>query len=267
MLQSLYFVTFAKLKSGYMSGHSKWSKIKRKKGANDQKRGKEFSRVVKEISVAVKEGGNSDPDFNPRLRTAIQNAKGVNMPKDNIERAIKKAAETGGEGYEELTYEGYAPGGIAIFVECLTDNTKRTVADVRAAFNKREGSLATNGSVSFMFDRKAVFQFPKGEIDLDELMLELIDAGAEDVEEDDDIITVTAEIEHFGSMSEKLEALQIEVSSSKLERIPNVHKELDISDSKVALNLIDALEDLDDVQAVFHNLSMSDELAKALEEE
>lgn len=250
-----------------MSGHSKWSKIKRKKGANDQKRGKIFSRVVKEITVAVKEGGNSDPDFNPRLRLAIQNAKGVNMPKDNIERAIKKAAETGGEGYEELTYEGYAAGGVAIFVECLTDNTKRTVADVRAAFSKREGSLATNGSVAFMFDRKAVFEFAKEDKDADELTLELIDAGAEELEDDDGIIRVTAEVENFGTMSSKLESLGIEATSSKLERLPNVMKELDISDSKTAINLIEALEDLDDVQDVYHNLNISEELAKALEEE
>lgn len=250
-----------------MSGHSKWSKIKRKKGANDQKRGKEFSRVVKEISVAVKEGGSGDPDFNPRLRLAIQNAKGVNMPKENIERAIKKAAEAGGEGYEELTYEGYAPGGVAIFVECLTDNTKRTVADVRAAFNKREGNLATNGSVAFMFERKAVFEIPKNELDLDEFTLEVIDAGAENVEEDDGIFTVTAEIENFGTMSSKLEEMSIEATSSKLERIPNVTKELSIDESKLALRLIDALEDLDDVQAVFHNLNISEELAQALEAE
>jgi len=250
-----------------LSGHSKWSKIKRKKGANDQKRGKVFSRVVKEISIAVKEGGNSDPDFNPRLRLAIQNAKGVNMPKENIERAIKKAEESGGEGYEELTYEGYAPGGVAIFVECLTDNTKRTVADVRAAFSKRDGNLATNGSVAFMFERKAVFEIQKGELDIDDLTLELIDAGAEDVEDDEDLITITSEVEHFGTISSKLESLSIEASSSKLERIPTVMKDLDVSDSKVALNLVDALEDLDDVQSVFHNLNMSEELAKALEEE
>src|SRR5699024_7881580 len=140
-----------------MAGHSKWSKIKRKKGAEDKKRSKIFSRIVKEITISVKEGGSSDPEFNPRLRVAIANAKGENMPKDNIKRAIQKAEEGNAGDYMEPTYEGYAPHGIAIFVECTTDNINRTVANIRAAFTKRGGNLATNGSVDYLFERKGVF--------------------------------------------------------------------------------------------------------------
>ncbi|RLD26910.1 MAG: YebC/PmpR family DNA-binding transcriptional regulator, partial [Bacteroidetes bacterium] len=140
-----------------MSGHSKWSKIKRAKGAQDAKRGKIFTKLIKEISIAVREGNNTDPDSNPRLRTAIQNAKGANMPKDNVERAVKKAAGEGGETYTETTYEGYAPGGIGIFVEAMTDNLNRTVASIRSIFTKGGGNLGTNGSLTFLFERKGSF--------------------------------------------------------------------------------------------------------------
>jgi YebC/PmpR family DNA-binding regulatory protein len=168
-----------------MSGHSKWSKIKRAKGAQDAKRGKIFTKLIKEISIAVREGGNSDPDSNPRLRTAIQNAKGANMPKDNVERAIKKAAGEGGAAYTETTYEGYALGGIGIFVEAMTDNLNRTVASVRSIFTKGGGNLGTNGSLTFLFERKGSFILDGNaiaEMDPDELEMELIDAGAEDYE-------------------------------------------------------------------------------------
>jgi YebC/PmpR family DNA-binding regulatory protein len=249
-----------------MSGHSKWSKIKRKKGVADAKRSKMFSRVIKEISVAVKEGGNGDPDFNPRLRLAISNAKGINMPKDNIDRAIKKALESGSADLHQPTYEGYAPGGIAVFVECTTDNTQRTVANVRSIFNKRGGNLATTGSVDFMFDRKGIFTLEAAEQDPDELELELIDGGAEDLELDEESqeFTVTVAFEDFGNMQKKLEELNIEPKSAVLERIPSTTNTLNISDAKKALHLIEALEDDDDVQAVFHNLEMTDELEAEL---
>lgn len=249
-----------------MSGHSKWSTIKRKKGAADAKRSKIFSRIVKEITVAVKEGG-ADPEGNPRLRLAIQNAKGVNMPKDNVTRAINKA-DSDDQNFMELTYEGYAPGGVAVFVECLSDNNNRTVSNIRAVFSKRGGSLGTNGSLSFLFDRKGVFTINKGEYDQEELELELIDSGLESLEASDDekLILYTA-IEDFGSMQRKLDEMSIEVENAELQRIPNTMKELDVDSAKKVIRLIDDFEDDDDVQNVYHNLEMTDELEKALQEE
>jgi len=252
-----------------MSGHSKWSKIKRKKGANDAKRGKIFSRIIKEITIAVKEGGSGDPAFNPRLRLAIANAKGANMPKDNMERAIKKGLDKDTASFSEPTYEGYAPGGIAVFVECTTDNLQRTVANVRAVFSKKGGNLAVNGSVDFLFERKGIFIIEKGDHDLEELELELIDGGAEDLDHDEESreVTITVDFSDFGNMQKKMEDLNIEPKSANLERIPTTTTELDVSDSKSVLNLIESLEELDDVQNVFHNLEMTDELALALEDE
>lgn len=248
-----------------MSGHNKWSTIKRKKGAADAKRSKIFSRISKEITIAVKEGGGTDPDMNPRLRLAIQNAKGVNMPKDNIQRAISKA-ESGGENYQEVTFEGTGAGGVAIFVECLTDNNQRTVASVRSAFNKRGGHLGKNGSLSFLFDRKGIFNIPCGSYDIEELELELIDAGLEEVEEAEDHLIVYTALEDFGNMQKKLEELNIEPESSELQRIPNARKTVDVETAKKALKLIEMLEDDDDVQNVFHDLEMTDELEEALAE-
>ncbi len=248
-----------------MSGHSKWSTIKRKKGALDAKRSKMFTKVIKEITVAVKEGG-SDEVANPRLRLAIANAKGINMPKDNVQRAINKAADKDSANFMEVTYEGYAPHGIGVFVECTTDNLQRTVSNVRSYFNKYGGSLGKNGSLSFVFDRKGVFIFPQNDIDLDELELDLIDAGAEDIEVDDGMITVTTAMEDFGNMVKKLEELNIETESAKLERIPNNLETLDVESAQKVLKLIDVIEDDDDVQNVYHNLEMTEELMSALEE-
>ncbi len=246
-----------------MSGHSKWSTIKRKKGALDAKRSKIFSRIVKEIQVAVKEGG-SDPDANPRLRLAIQNAKGVNMPKDNVERAINKANDSA--NLTEVTFEGYAPHGIAVFIECLTDNNQRTVSNVRAVFNKRGGNMGTNGSLSFLFERKGIFTVPKGDLDPEEFELEIIDAGVEEIELDDDKFIITTAMEDFGSMQKKLDEMNIEPENAELQRIPNDTKVLDIESAKKVLAMIDDFEDLDDVQNVYHNLEMTDDLAAALNE-
>ena len=243
-----------------MSGHSKWSTIKRKKGALDAKRSKAFSKIIKEITVAVKDGGGTDPDSNPRLRTAIANAKGVNMPKDNVARAISKAGDKDSASFMEVTYEGYAAGGIGIFVECTTDNLQRTVSNVRSYFTKHGGSLGKNGSLSFIFDRKGVFSFPVGEWDIEELELEIIDAGAEDIELEEDFVTVTTALEDFGSMQKKLEELEIETESAKLERIPNNMEALDVDAAKKVLKLVDVIEEDDDVQEVYHNLEMTDEL-------
>ncbi|OYT17287.1 MAG: YebC/PmpR family DNA-binding transcriptional regulator [Bacteroidetes bacterium 4572_77] len=248
-----------------MSGHSKWSKIKRKKGANDAKRSKMFSKIVKDITIAVKESGN-DPDSNPRLRLAITNAKGVSMPKDNIQRAIKKGEDKDGSNFEELTYEGYAPHGIAIFVECTTDNTARTVANVRAVFNKFSGNLGKNGSLSFIFDRKGVFSFPIGDIDIEELELEIIDAGAEDIELEEDQVTITTDMEDFGNMMKKLEELNIEPELAELQRIPVTTESVSADHAKSILRIISAFEEDEDVANVFHNLEMTDEIAELLEE-
>ncbi|HOZ29590.1 MAG TPA: YebC/PmpR family DNA-binding transcriptional regulator [Bacteroidales bacterium] len=243
-----------------MSGHNKWSTIKRKKGAIDAKRSKIFSKLSKEITIAVKEGGGHDPDYNAKLRIAVQNAKGVNMPKDNIERAIKKGDQDGAN-FVAISFEGYAPHGIAVFVECLSDNNNRTVSNVRAIFNRFNGTLGTNGSLSFLFDRKGVFEFEKNaSMDFDELELELIDAGAEDIEVEDNTVTVTCAMEDFGNLNKKFEELKIEVSNAELERIPNDTKVLPIGEAKSVLKLIDLLEDDDDVQKVFHNLEMTEEL-------
>ncbi len=247
-----------------MSGHNKWSTIKRKKGAIDAKRGKIFTKIIKEIIIAVKEGG-PDPDTNSRLRLAIQNAKGANMPKDNIERAIKKATGSEAENFIETTFEGYGPGGIAIFVECLTDNNNRTVASVRSAFNKHGGNLGTNGSLSFLFERKGIFSIEVEDLSLDELQLEMIDAGAEDFEVDGDTLTITCAKEDFGSINRKLNGLGIEPQEAGLKRIPNDTKKLDVDSAKKVLRLVDTLEDDDDIQSVYHNLEMTEELAAELD--
>ncbi len=243
-----------------MSGHSKWSTIKRKKGANDAKRGKIFTKLIKEITVAIKDGGGADPDANPRLRLAIQNCKGANMPKDNIERAIKKASGQDSANYQESTFEGYGPHGIAIFVECLSDNNNRTVQDVRAAFSKYDGSLGTNGSLEFIFDRKGIFEIPEPEgFDMEEFELEMIDAGAEEIEIEEGMITVTSGMTDFGSIQKKLEELGIEAEKAELQRIPNTTKSLDDEAFQSVMKLVDVLEDNDDVQKVYHNLEVGDE--------
>ncbi|NLA50252.1 MAG: YebC/PmpR family DNA-binding transcriptional regulator [Bacteroidales bacterium] len=247
-----------------MSGHSKWSTIKRKKGAADARRGKIFTKIIKEIIIAAREGGG-EPDSNSRLRLAIENAKGVNMPKDNIERAIKKAVGSDAEHYIETTFEGYAPNGIAVFIECLTDNNNRTVASVRSVFNKYGGSLGTNGSLSYLFDTKGIFIIRNEGLSPEELELEMIDAGSEEFEIDEETITITCAKEDFGSVSKKLGEMNIEAMEAGLKRIPNDTKTLDVETAKKVLKFIETLDDDDDVQNVYHNLEMTDELAEALE--
>jgi len=247
-----------------MSGHSKWSTIKRKKGAADARRGKMFTKIIKEITIAAREGG-SDPEMNPRLRLAIQNAKGANMPKDNIERAIKKASGSEAESYTESTYEGYGPGGVAVFIECLTDNSNRTVSAVRAAFNKYGGNLGTNGSLSFLFDHKGVFTISSEGKNIEEMELELIDAGADDIEVDEDMITISCAKEDFGNLNRKLDALGIEPENAGLRRIPNDLKSLDVDSARKFMRFVEALEDDDDIQNVYHNLLITEEIAAALE--
>jgi YebC/PmpR family DNA-binding regulatory protein len=246
-----------------MSGHNKWSTIKRKKGATDSKRSKIFSRIIKEISIAVRESG-PDPDGNPKLRLAIANAKGANMPKENVQRAVNKASDKDASNYSEVTYEGYAPNGVAIFIECATDNIQRTVSNIRSYFNKHGGNLGTNGSLSFIFDRKGVFRIPKGTINTDEFEMEVIDAGAEDIAYEDDAIVITTELESFGSMLKKLEEMKLDVESAELQRLPKTFVALDKDSAQKVLKLVDIFEDDDDVQSVYHNLELTDELMAEL---
>jgi YebC/PmpR family DNA-binding regulatory protein len=247
-----------------MSGHNKWSTIKRKKGALDSKRSKIFSRIIKEIAVAVREGG-PDPDGNPRLRLAVSNAKGANMPKENLLRAINKASDKDSASFSETTFECYAPHGIAIFIECTTDNEKRTISNIRSYFNKYNGSLGTNGSLLFLFDRKGIFTIPQADLNLDEVELDLIDAGAEDISLEDEYYTVTTAMEDFGAMIKKLEELKIVAESAELQRIPKNTETIDVDAAKKVMKLIDVIEEDDDVVNVFHNMEMSDELIAELE--
>ena len=246
-----------------MSGHSKWSTIKRKKGAADAKRSKMFSRVSKEIQIAAKEGG-PDPEMNPGLRLAISNAKGVNMPKDNIDRAISRASKEA-DSLQELTFEGYAPNGIAIFVECLTDNKNRTVSNIRAVFTRRGGSLGTNGSVAYMFDRKGVITVPKGDLDPEDFELEIIDAGVEEVALEGDVFIITTAMEDFGNVQKKLEALNVEPENAELQRIPHDTTQLEHNEALQVMKVIEDFEEDDDVQNVFHNLELTDSLVAAMD--
>jgi len=248
-----------------MAGHSKWANIKHRKGAQDKKRSKLFTKLLKEIAVATKEGG-PDTDSNPRLRLAIQNARKANVPKDNINRAINKGSGSDGTNYDEITLEGYAPNGIAVFVECLTDNNRRTVANIRSYFNKYGGSLGTNGSVSFMFERKGVFIIPVDGRDEEEFTFELLeeDGGIEDVIVEGDNFIVTCPFESYGQANAMFETLKIEPDSSTLERIPTTTNTLTVDQAKTVMKLIDIIEDDDDVQNVFHNMEMTEEIMNAL---
>ena len=246
-----------------MSGHSKWSTIKRKKGAADARRSKMFSKIIKEITVTVKESG-PDPEGNPRLRVAIANAKGVSMPKDTLQRAINKGKDKDAANFIETTYEGYLPHGIATYIECTTDNLQRTISNIRSIFNKYGGNLGTNGSLNFLFDRKGIFTIPKGELDAEEFELEMIDAGAEDIVLEDEFYTVTTSMEDFGNMMKKLEQVSIEPENAELQRIPNETITLAKGSALKILKIIETFEDDDDVQNVFHNLEITDELMEEM---
>jgi YebC/PmpR family DNA-binding regulatory protein len=246
-----------------MSGHSKWSTIKRKKGANDAKRGKLFTKLIKEITVAASVGG-ADLESNPRLRSAVQNARGMNMPKDTIQRAINKA-DRDNSSFLELSFEGKLPHGVLVFIDSLTDNRNRTVSNVRSIFTKRGGELGTNGSLSYMFDRKGIVSLPKGELDPDEFELELIDAGVEEIELEDDTFMITTPMEDFHSVQLKLQEMGVEPESAELQRIPNDTLDLTLEQGVQIMKIIEEFEDDDDVQSVYHNVNVSDELAEAME--
>ncbi|MFP8896127.1 MULTISPECIES: YebC/PmpR family DNA-binding transcriptional regulator [Chryseobacterium] len=238
---------------------------KASKMARWDKMAKTFSKIGKDIALAVKAGG-TDPESNPALRRCIQNAKGANMPKDNVERAIKKASGADAENYEEITYEGYGQGGVAFFVECTTNNTTRTVANVRAIFNKFDGNLGKNGELAFIFDRKGIFTIDLAQIkmDWDDFEMEMIDGGAEDVEKDEEEVMITTAFEDFGSLSHKLDALGIEAKSAELQRIPNNTKEVNAEQFKANMKMLERFEEDDDVQNVYHNMEITEELMNSL---
>jgi YebC/PmpR family DNA-binding regulatory protein len=242
-----------------MSGHSKWSTIKRKKGANDARRGKLFTKLIKEITVAAGEGG-PDPEANPRLRAAIQNAKGMNMPKDTIQRAISRA-DRDSSSFQELTFEGMLPHGIGVVIDCLTDNKNRTVSSIRSVFNKGGGSLGTHGSLSYLFERKGIISLSQGDLDPDEFQLEMIDAGVEEVDMEDDTFIITTSMEDFHQVQMKLHGMGVEPDSAELQRIPADTVELPVEEAVKIMRVIEEFEDDDDVQSVSHNLEVTDEVS------
>tara|TARA_X000001036_G_scaffold307239_1_gene285937 strand:- start:401 stop:1150 length:750 start_codon:yes stop_codon:yes gene_type:complete len=232
------------------------------------KMAKTFTRIGKDIVMAVKEGGG-DPSTNSRLRQVMQNAKSANMPKENVLRAIKKASDKDTANYEEISLEGYAVNGIAVFVDCATNNNNRTVADVRSYFNKCDGTLGTNGSLEFIFNRKGVFTINPANIKLDveDLEMELIDAGLEELEIDDEAITIYCDLADFNNLQVKLEELEVEIENSELQRIPNDFKTISTQQAKKVLQLLDLLEENDDVQQVFHNMQLTTEILNIMETE
>ena len=236
-----------------MSGHSKWATTRRKKAVIDAKRGKMFTKLIKEITIAAREGGG-DPEGNPRLRLAVDNAKAANMPQDNIERAIKKATgELEGHTYHELTYEGYGPNGIAIMVEVATDNKNRTVAEVRHLFSKGGGSLGENGSVAWMFDRKGIILLPQKEHTEDEIMEIILEDGAEDLHVEDDYFEVQTPLEAFEPVRKALVNKSIEIENASLQWIAKNAVSVEGEDAEKIMKLIESLEDSDDVQNVYSN--------------
>ena len=242
-----------------MSGHSKWATIKHAKGIADQKRGQKFTKLIKEISVAAKMGG-PDPNTNSALRTAILKARAENMPKDNIERAIKKGTgEDGAAAYLELTYEGYAPGGVAIIVDTLTDNKNRTAADVRSALEKLGGSLGTSGCVSYKFKKKGIITYDGSKYSEDDIFNAALEAGAEDVSNDDGIFTVTTDPGDFSTVLEAMQAAGFEQDSADINKIPDTYTPVDKERAQKVLNIVDRLEDLDDVQQVSTDMELPED--------
>lgn len=242
-----------------MSGHSKWASIKHKKGIADAKRGQKFTKLIKEISVAAKMGGG-EPETNARLRTAILKAKAENMPKDNIDRAIKKGTgELANAVYFELTYEGYAPGGVAIIIDTLTDNKNRTAADVRSTLTKMGGSLGSSGCVSYMFQTKGVITYDAEKYTEDDVFTAALDFGAEDVTTEDGTIEVTTAPADFSNVLEALQKAGFEQDSADIEKVPDQEVTLDNEKSQKVLRIIDRLEELDDVQKVSTNLNLPDD--------
>ena len=250
-----------------MSGHSKWATIKRKKAVTDQKRGSLFTKLVKEITIAARMGGG-DPTGNPRLRLAVDTARDNSMPMDNISRAIKKGTgELEGVTYDEITYEGYGPAGIALIIETATDNRNRTVADIRHIMSRNNGSLGESGSVGWMFHRKGTLDVPKSAASEDQLMELLMDAGLEDLgSADDSYFTVICEVKNLESVKKVLDGAGIAYENAKIDLIPENYIELEADDARKVIKLIDAFESNDDVQAVYTNMEISESAMSSLNE-
>ena len=243
-----------------MSGHSKWSTIKRKKGAADAKRGKIFTKLIKEITISAREGGG-DPGANPRLRLAIDNAKAANMPADNIERAIKKATgELEGVTYHELMYEGYGPGGVAMLIEVATDNKNRSVAEVRHLFSKYNGSMGENGSVAWMFNRKGIITLPVQNKSEDEIMDIVLEAGAEDLHTEEDFFEVQTDLESFEPVRKALVAADLQIENASLQWIAKNTVNISGEDAEKVMKIIEAMEDSEDVQNVYSNADFDEDL-------
>lgn len=241
-----------------MSGHSKWASIKHKKAATDAKRGKTFTRLIKEIMIASKSGGG-DPDANPRLRTAVDNAKAVNMPNDNIKKAILRGTgELEGVNYEDISYEGYGPGGVALLIECLTDNNNRTVAEVRHILGKYNGNLGESGCVGWMFTKKGLILVEKEKIEEDELMEIVLENGAEDMMDEDDNFVVTTAPDTLNQVTDSIKA-KVEIVSSELSMIPSTYVKLEEKQAHQMLKLLDKIEEIDDVQNVWTNFDIDPE--------
>jgi len=249
-----------------MSGHSHWATIKRKKGAADAKRGAVFTRLAREIVIAAREGGG-DPDSNFRLALAVEKARAGNMPKDNIERAIRRGTGEDKEGgaFEEIMYEGYAPHGVAVMIEAVTDNRNRTVSEIRHMLTRSGGSMAEVGAVAWQFDRVAYFSFQSSMMDYDKAFELAIEAGANDVSEDEDMIEITGPVESFKGIASRLHAAKVQPEEAGLRMAPKQELELPVDQALQVMKLIEALEDMDDVQNVFSNLKMSEEAWAALE--
>jgi YebC/PmpR family DNA-binding regulatory protein len=250
-----------------MSGHSKWATIKRKKAATDQKRGNLFTKLVREITIAAKMGGG-DPLGNPRLRLAIDTARASSMPMDNIQRAVKKGTgELDGVVYEEITYEGYGPGGIALIIETATDNRNRTVADIRHVMSRNNGSLGESGSVSWMFQRKGSIDVLKSSATEERLMELLLDAGLEDLDSDDELyFTVLTDVRELETAKKALEEASIPFENGRTDLIPDNYVELEAEDALKAIKIIDALDSCDDVQVVYSNMEISEKAMNSLNE-
>jgi YebC/PmpR family DNA-binding regulatory protein len=245
-----------------MSGHSKWATLKHKKGAADAKRGKIFTRLIKEITIAAK-GGGGDPDGNPRLRTAIAAAKAENMPADNIKRAIQRGTgELEGVSYEEILYEGYGPGGVAIMVQVLTDNKNRAVSELRHAFSKNNGNLGESGSVGYLFSKKGLITVPKSEADEEKLTEIVLDAGADDLSDDGDTWEITTDPKEFDKVLEAIKAAKLKPEVAEVTMVPSTYQKLEGTQASAMMRLLDTLEDLDDTQNVYTNFDM-DEAAVA----
>ncbi len=243
-----------------MSGHSKWSTIKRKKGVADAKRGKIFTKLIKEITISAKEGGG-DPGANPRLRLAIDNAKAANMPADNIERAIKKATgELEGVTYHELMYEGYGPGGVAMLIEVATDNKNRSVAEVRHLFSKYNGSMGENGSVAWMFNRKGIITLPVQNKSEDEIMDIVLEAGAEDLHTEEDFFEVQTDLESFEPVRKALVAADLQIENASLQWIAKNTVNISGEDAEKVMKIIEVMEDSDDVQNVYSNADFDEDM-------